>query len=47
MILYYIYFEGRERNICRDCIDELVCVWGGGNSDKLKKLGESTVSETV
>ena len=38
VILYYIYFEGRERNICRDCIDELVCVCvcvGGGGASQI------------
>ena len=30
-ILYDIYFEGRERKICRDCVDK---IGGGGGSSQ-------------
>ena len=37
-------FSGGERNICRDCVDEL---GGGGMYEKLKNLGYRNVSNTV
>ena len=44
MLLNYIYFEGRELNICRYCVDNIA---SGRKSDKSKKVGYSTVSEVV
>ena len=44
MLLNYIYFEGRELNICRDCVDKIA---SGRKSDKFKKVGYSTVSGMI
>ena len=40
MVLNDIYFDGAERNICRDCVDELR---GWGKSETFKKVGNITV----
>ena len=44
MIFYYINFDGGERKICCDCVDK---IWEESNSEKLKKVGDSTVSGTI
>ena len=40
VVLNDIDFDGVERNICRNCVDEL---HGRGKSETLKKVGDSTV----
>ena len=40
VVLNYIDFEGAERNICHDCVDELR---GRGKPETLKKVGDRTV----
>ena len=44
MILNDINFDGGERDIYRDCVDEIGM---GGNSYKLNNVGDSTVSGTI
>ena len=44
VILYDIDFEGGERKICRDCVDEL---GRGGRSENSKEVGDSTVYKAV
>ena len=41
--MHEIELDGAERNICRNCVDDL---WMGGKTDKLKKVGHSTVYRT-
>ena len=43
VLLNYIDFDGAERNIFCDCVDELR---GQGKSETLKKVGDSTVYRT-
>ena len=43
MVLNYIDFDGAERKICRDCVDELRV---GRKSETLKKMGNSTMYGT-
>ena len=43
MVLNFIDFDGVERNICLDCVDDLR---GRGKSETLKKVGDSTVYRT-
>ena len=38
--MHEINIDLAEQNICRDCVDELHM---GGNPEKLKKVGHSTV----
>ena len=45
MLLYDIYFEGGKRKICHDFVEKIG--GGGGESEKPKKVGVSTMSETV
>ena len=40
MVLDYIYFDGEERRIFRDCVDDIRM---GGNTEKLNKVQHSTV----
>ena len=44
VLLNDIDFYRGERNICRNCVDKLGV---GGKSEKLKKVGDSTVSRTI
>ena len=44
MTLNDLKFYRRERNICRGCVGKL---GGGGESEKLKKVGYSSVSRMV
>ena len=44
MVLDYIYFDGEERRIFRDCVEKLR---GRGKSEKLNKVLEITVYGTV
>ena len=43
VLLNDIDFDGAERKICRDCVDELR---GRGKSETLEKVGDSTVYGT-
>ena len=43
VLLNYIDFGGAEWKICRDCVHE---IWGRGKSEKLKKVGYSTLYGT-
>ena len=43
VVLNDINFDGEERNICRDCVNE---IRGGGKSETSKKVGDSTVYGT-
>ena len=45
VLFYDIYFEGEERKICCKYVEKLG--GGGGKSEKLNKVGYSTVSKTV
>ena len=38
--IHEIGLDGADREICRDCADD---IWSGGNPEKLKKVGQSTV----
>ena len=38
--MHEIDLDGAERKICRNCVDKL---WMGGNPDKLKNLGHTTM----
>ena len=38
--MHEIKLDGSERNICRECIDDL---WMGGNFEKSKMMQDSTV----
>ena len=40
VILNSIYFERAERKICHNCVDN---IWDQGKSERLKKVGYSTV----
>ena len=44
MILNDTDFDGGEQKICRDCVDKL---GGVGKSEKLKKVGDINVTDTV
>ena len=41
--MHEINLDGAERKICRNCVDELRI---GVNTEKLKKVGHSTVYRT-
>ena len=38
--MHEINLDGSERKICHNCVEDL---WMGGKSEKLKKVGHSTV----
>ena len=40
VILNDIDFDKAEQNICCNCVDDL---WGQGKSEKLNKMGDSTL----
>ena len=43
MAMHEIDLDGAEREICRECVDEL---WMGGKPEKLKKAQHITVYST-